>query len=179
VGGGSPALDPAPARLSPSEELNRLGESVREQTDSLRALERLMTRAGRALAALPSRWPVRGAVNSEYGNRPSPWNDGPEFHSGLDIRAERGTAVHAPAPGTVVHAGAAQDFGTSIIVDHGQDIRTLYGHLSKVNVKAGQRVERGTLIGHTGNTGRSTGPHLHYEIHVRGKAVNPRAYIWD
>lgn len=179
VGGGTPAVEPTHPGLSPADELNRLGESVKEQTNSLRALERLMTRAGRALAALPSRWPVRGAVNSEYGNRQSPWSNRPEFHSGLDIRASRGTAVHAPAPGTVVHAGPAQDYGTTIIVEHGQDIRTLYGHLSKVSVRPGQRVERGAVLGHTGNTGRSTGPHLHYEIYVKGKSVNPRAYLWD
>jgi len=179
IGGGTPAPDPTPARLSPADELNRLGESVKEQTDSLRALERLMSRAGRALAALPSRWPVRGAVNSEYGNRPSPWTDGREFHSGIDIRADRGTAIYAPASGTVLHAGTAQEYGTAVILDHGQDIRTLYGHLSKMSVQTGQRVERGTLIGYTGNTGRSSGPHLHYEIHVKGQAVNPRAYLWD
>jgi murein DD-endopeptidase MepM/ murein hydrolase activator NlpD len=180
IGGGTPSADPAAsARLSPADELNRLGDSVREQTDSLRALERLMSRAGKALAALPSRWPVRGAVNSEYGKRQSPWNDTQEFHSGMDIRAERGTTLYAPAAGTVIHAGAAQDYGTTVIIDHGQDIRTLYGHLSKLNVQAGQRVERGAVLGYTGNTGRSSGPHLHYEIHVKGQAVNPRAYLWD
>jgi murein DD-endopeptidase MepM/ murein hydrolase activator NlpD len=179
IGGGTTRPDPTLAGLSPADELNRLGESVKEQTDSLRALERLMSRASRALAALPSRWPVRGAVNSEYGNRQSPWNDGREFHSGLDIRADRGTPVYAPASGTVMHAGAAQDYGTAIILDHGQNVRTLYGHLSKVGVQPGQRVERGTVLGHTGNTGRSSGPHLHYEVHVKGQAVNPRAYIWD
>jgi murein DD-endopeptidase MepM/ murein hydrolase activator NlpD len=78
-----------------------------------------------------------------------------------------------------VHAGAAQDYGTAIVLDHGQDIRTLYGHLQKLNVQNGQRVERGAVIGYTGNTGRSSGPHLHYEIMVKGQAVNPRAYLWD
>ena len=102
-----------------------------------------------------------------------------EFHSGIDIRAERGTTVYAPAAGTVIHAGPAQDYGTTVIIDHGQDIRSLYGHLSKLNVQAGQRVERGAVLGQTGNTGRSSGPHLHYEIHVKGQAVNPRAYLWD
>jgi murein DD-endopeptidase MepM/ murein hydrolase activator NlpD len=180
IGGGTPTPDATqPARLSPADELNRLGESVKEQTDSLRALERFMSRAGRALATLPSRWPVRGAVNSEYGNRQSPWHDGREFHSGLDIRAGRGTPVNAPAAGTVVHAGPAQDYGITVIVDHGRDIRSLYGHLSKTSVQVGQRVERGTVLGLSGNTGRSSGPHLHYEVHVKGQAVNPRAYLWD
>jgi murein DD-endopeptidase MepM/ murein hydrolase activator NlpD len=79
----------------------------------------------------------------------------------------------------VIQAGHVPDYGTTIIVNHGQDVQTLYGHLSKLNVQSGQRVERGALIGYTGNTGRSSGPHLHYEIAVRGRAVNPRAYLWE
>jgi len=179
IGGGTPAKELTGTKLSPVDELNRLGDAVKEQTQRLTALERLMARAGKAVAALPSRWPVRGAVNSEYGTRNSPWTSGLEFHSGMDIRAERGTAIYAPANGTVVLAGLHQEYGNAIIVDHGQDIRSLYGHLSRLNVQPGQRVERGGLIGWTGNTGRSSGPHLHYEILVRGQAVNPRAYLWD
>lgn len=179
IGGGTPTSDGVLKRLSPVEELNRLGDSVKEQTDSLRALERLMARAGRMLASLPTRWPVRGSVNSEFGTRQSPWQQGREFHSGIDIRAGSGSPIYAPAAGTVVHAGGAQDYGTAIVLDHGQDIRSLYGHLSKVSVQPGQRVVRGAVIGYTGNTGRSSGPHLHYEIMVKGQAVNPRAYLWD
>jgi murein DD-endopeptidase MepM/ murein hydrolase activator NlpD len=179
IGGGTTSVDGTPPPISPLEDLNRLAESVKEQTDSLKALEKLMSRAGRMLASLPTRWPVRGGVNSEFGNRQSPWTTDREFHSGLDIRAERNTPIQAPAAGTVVHAGAAQDYGTAIVLDHGQGIRTLYGHLQKVNVQNGQRVERGAVIGYTGNTGRSSGPHLHYEILVKGQAVNPRAYLWD
>jgi murein DD-endopeptidase MepM/ murein hydrolase activator NlpD len=179
IGGGTTSVDGTPPPLSPLEDLNRLAESVKEQTDSLKALEKLMSRAGRMLASLPTRWPVRGGVNSEFGNRQSPWTTDREFHSGLDIRAARNTPIQAPAAGTVVHAGAAQDYGTAVVLDHGQGIRTLYGHLEKVNVQNGQRVERGAVIGYTGNTGRSSGPHLHYEILVKGQAVNPRAYLWD
>jgi murein DD-endopeptidase MepM/ murein hydrolase activator NlpD len=179
IGGGTPALEIVPGKLSPADELNRLNDMVKEQTQRLVALERLMSRAGKAVAALPSRWPVRGAVNSEFGTRPSPWTGGLEFHSGIDIRAERGTPVYAPAAGTVGFAGVGQEYGTMVIVDHGQDIRSVYGHLSKVNVQNGQHIERGTLLGWTGNTGRSSGPHLHYEIQVKGQPVNPRAYLWD
>jgi murein DD-endopeptidase MepM/ murein hydrolase activator NlpD len=179
IGGAVPVSDRPPVGLSPAEELDRITETVKEQTNSLRALEKLMARAGRMLTALPTRWPVRGAVNSEYGNRQSPWTNEREFHSGIDIRAERGTPIYAPASGTVVHAGPAQDYGTAVVLDHGQDIRSLYGHLSKLSVEPGQRVVRGTVIGYTGNTGRSSGPHLHYEIMVKGHAVNPRAYLWD
>ena len=164
---------------SASEELNRLTDTIMQEGENLRALDRLMARASKALAALPSRWPVRGSVNSEYGNRKSPWTDEREFHAGMDIGANRGTAVQAPAAGTVVFAGTAPEYGTTVIVDHGQDIKSLYGHLSQVSVKPGQKVERGTLIAYTGNTGRSSGPHLHYEILVKGRAVNPRAYLWD
>lgn len=178
IGGGTPAKELG-VSLSPMDEVNRLGDAVKEQTQRLTALERLMARAGKAVAALPSRWPVRGAVNSEFGNRHSPWSSDIEFHSGLDIKADRGTAIYAPANGTVVLAGTHQEYGTAIILDHGQDVRSLYGHLSRLNVQPGQRVERGGLIGWTGNTGRSSGPHLHYEILVRGQAVNPRAYLWD
>jgi murein DD-endopeptidase MepM/ murein hydrolase activator NlpD len=179
MGGGTPPADAIGPKLSPADELNRLSDAVKEQTQRLVALERLMSRAGKAVAALPSRWPVRGAVNSEFGMRQSPWTSEPEFHSGLDIRADRGTPIYAPAAGTVAYAGNGQDYGTTIILDHGQNLRSLYGHLSKVNVQNGQRVERGAVIGWTGNTGRSSGPHLHYEILVRGQAVNPRAYLWD
>ena len=142
-------------------------------------LERLMARAGKALASLPSRWPVRGAVNSEFGRRLSPWTGAGEFHGGLDIRAEKGTPVHAPARATVVVAGAQPEYGITVILDHGNDLRTVYGHLSRVKVKPGDTVERGDVIGLTGNTGRSSGPHLHYEILAKGRSVNPRVYLWD
>src|SRR5881296_4507427 len=148
IGGGAVKVT---ARIAPGDEplgrvvrgneLERLAESVKEQGDNLRALDRLMARAGKALAALPSRWPVRGAVNSECGNRLSPWTKAPEFHGGMDIGANRGTAVQAPAAGTVVFAGTAPEYGNAVIVDHGQDIKSLYGHLSEVSVKPGQKVE--------------------------------------
>ena len=177
--GGATAGSERFAALAPADELNRLAETIQEEGDSLRALDRLMARASKALATLPSRWPVRGAVNSEFGRRPSPWSQAVEFHSGIDIKARIGTPVHAPAAGTVVVAGPAQDFGNAVILDHGQNIRTLYGHLSKVSVRVGQKVDRGTLLALSGNTGRSSGPHLHYEIYVKGQSVNPRAYLWD
>ena len=179
IGGSTSRAETRSPMLSPGDELNRLAETVTEAGDNLRALDRLMARAGKALAALPSRWPVRGAVNSEFGNRLSPWTKSTEFHGGLDISAGRGTPVYAPAAGTVSFAGNQGEYGNAIIVDHGQDIRSLYGHLSKIAVKSGQTVERGAVIGYTGNTGRSSGPHLHYEILVKGRHVNPRAYIWD
>ena len=178
VGGATTASLPT-GGLSVNDELNRLTETIMQEGENLRALDRMMTRASKALAALPSRWPVRGSVNSEFGNRKSPWTTDSEFHAGIDIGANRGTPVQAPAAGTVLFAGTAPEYGTTVIVDHGQDIKSLYGHLSQVSVKVGQNVQRGTLLAYTGNTGRSSGPHLHYEILVKGRTVNPRAYLWD
>src|SRR2546428_635424 len=125
IGGGAVKVA---ARIAPGDEplgrvvrgneLERLAESVKEQGDNLRALDRLMARAGKALAALPSRWPVRGGVNSEFGNRVSPWTRVTEFHSGLDINAQPRTPVRAPAGGTVFFAGAQPEDGNTVILDH-------------------------------------------------------------
>jgi murein DD-endopeptidase MepM/ murein hydrolase activator NlpD len=175
----APSIVEEPAG-STLEELDRLAGVVGEESQSLRALERYLGKASRVLGALPSRWPVRGPVNSEFGRRSSPWaDDALEAHSGIDIGAPRGTPVLAPAAGTVVYAGGHAEYGVTLIIDHGNDIKTLYGHLTKVDVAAEQKVERGQMVAHTGNTGRSSGPHLHYEIQVKGQAVNPRSYLWD
>ncbi|MBI2154311.1 MAG: M23 family metallopeptidase [Candidatus Rokubacteria bacterium] len=180
IGGGVPVRPALPGnRVALSQELDLLTATVNEEGQSLRALERFMVKAGRVLAALPSRWPVRGAVNSEYGRRLSPWTGVPEFHSGIDISSERGTSVKAPAPGTIIFAGSQGDYGNTVILDHGNDIRSLYGHLQKIQVTKGQQVQRGQVIALSGNTGKTSGPHLHYEILVKGQAVNPRGYLWD
>jgi len=160
-------------------ELDSLTANVAEEGESLRALERFISKAGRVLAALPSRWPVRGPVNSEFGARLSPWSEAKEFHSGIDISADRGNLVKAPAPGEVSYVGSQAEYGLTVVLDHGHDIKTLYGHLQKILVALGQNIERGQVIALTGNTGSSTGPHLHYEITVKGKPVNPRHYLWD
>jgi murein DD-endopeptidase MepM/ murein hydrolase activator NlpD len=179
IGGPATPVERLPAHLTPGDDLARLAETITEESQNLKTLDRVMARAGKMLASLPTRWPVRGPVNSEFGTRQSPWTKATEFHAGMDIRAERGTPVHAPAAGTVNFAGSHGEYGLTIVLDHGNDIRSIYGHLSKLAVSTGQRVERGIEIGQTGNTGRSSGPHLHYEILVKGQAVNPRAYLWD
>jgi murein DD-endopeptidase MepM/ murein hydrolase activator NlpD len=179
IGGPATPAERAPSGATPRDELTRLAESVAHESQNLQLLDRLMMRAARVIATLPSRWPVRGAVNSEFGNRTSPWSSTKEFHSGLDIRAERGTVVRAPAVGTVSFAGWHAEYGHTVILDHANDLKSIYGHLSKISVELGQRVEAGVELGLTGNSGRSSGPHLHYEILVKGQPVNPRAYIWD
>jgi len=181
IGGGTGPSRAAetPDRAAIGDELERLTGIVKEVGDNLRALDRFLGRATRVLAALPSRWPVRGLVNSSYGSRTSPWSAKSEFHSGLDIGARVGTPVKSPAPGTVVFAGVNAEYGQTLIIDHGNETKSLYGHLSKLSVAVNQKVQRGDVIAMTGNTGRSSGPHLHYEIQVKGQSVNPTSYLWE
>jgi murein DD-endopeptidase MepM/ murein hydrolase activator NlpD len=171
-------IEPAPQSNSLKEDMERVASAVLETGQNLRALDQFMIRAGRLLAMLPSRWPVRGPVNSEFGARSSPWSSAAEFHSGLDIGASFGTPVVAPAAGIVAFAGPQGDYGLTLVIDHGNDIRSLYAHLSRVEVEVEQKVEPGAVVAHTGNTGRSSGPHLHYEIQLEGRAVNPRTFLW-
>jgi murein DD-endopeptidase MepM/ murein hydrolase activator NlpD len=181
IGGGTATspLDGDADRAAVKEDLARLAGVVKEEGESLRALEHFLARAGKVLASLPSRWPIRGPVNSEFGRRLSPWVSASEFHSGIDIGAAVGTPVKAPAPGTVVFAGRHPEYGIALVIDHGNDTKSLYGHLSKLSVAADQKIRRGDVIALTGNTGRSSGPHLHYEIQVKGQSVNPNTYLWE
>ena len=181
IGGGTGPVGAAetPDRTAIGDELEQLAGIVKKEGDNLRALERFLGRATRALATLPSRWPVRGQVNSGYGIRASPWLAKSEFHSGLDIGAPVGTPVKSPAPGTVVFAGVNAEYGQALIIDHGNETKSLYGHLSRLSVAVNEKVQRGEVIALTGNTGRSSGPHLHYEIQVKGHAVNPTRYLWE
>ncbi len=168
-----------PDRDAIGDELERLTSLVKDEGENLRSLERFLVRATRVLAALPSRWPLRGPVNSGFGGRVSPWSSRSEFHSGLDIGAPIGTAVKSPAPGTVVFAGIHPEYGQTLIIDHGHETKSLYGHLSKLQATTNQKVQRGEVIALSGNTGRSSGPHLHYEIQVKGQSVNPTSYLWE
>lgn len=172
---GERDADPADVR----EELTRVTRLIREEGEHLRRLEQFFSRTGKVLASLPSRWPIRGPVNSDFGLRTSPWSPGSEFHSGIDIGAPVGTPVRAPAPGVVAFAGRHPEYGVALVIDHGNDTRSVYGHLSQLRVVASQTVQRGDLVALTGNTGRSSGPHLHYEIQVRGEPVDPNIYLWE
>ncbi|HVH06001.1 MAG TPA: M23 family metallopeptidase [Myxococcota bacterium] len=131
------------------------------------------------LAATPSIWPADGFVTSGFGWRLSPFTGRRHFHAGLDIAADTGTDIVAAARGRVAFAGPKGAFGQAVILDHGFGVRTLYGHTSAIHVKAGQAVERGQRIASVGNTGRSTGPHLHYTVQLKGRSVNPADYVLD
>ena len=131
------------------------------------------------LEATPSIWPIRGWLTSNFGWRNSPFTEKRLFHKGLDIAAPMGTPIYAPASGKVNFAGNNGAYGISIKINHSESITTQFAHMSKLNVKKGQRVKRGDIIGFVGNTGRSTGPHLHYEVRFAGIPVNPHTYILD
>jgi murein DD-endopeptidase MepM/ murein hydrolase activator NlpD len=129
------------------------------------------------LRATPSVWPVRGWVTSHYGWRRSPKGGGTRLHTGLDIAAPIGTPIIAPADGHVVFAAYHSAYGYLVVVDHGYGITTKYAHTSRMLVEAGDRVMRGDLIARVGNTGRSTGPHLHFEVIKDGAPTNPMRYL--
>jgi murein DD-endopeptidase MepM/ murein hydrolase activator NlpD len=129
--------------------------------------------------ATPSIWPVKGWVTSGFGPRVSPFTGRPALHDGLDIGASPSTPVRAPADGRVTAVGFNSKLGYIVRLNHGYGIQTLYGHMAKYLVKSGQRIKRGDVIGLVGSSGLSTGPHLHYMVKVRGRAVNPRQYILE
>lgn len=130
-------------------------------------------------AATPSIWPAYGWLSSRLGWRRDPINGGDDYHSGLDIAAERGRPVYATAAGTVTHAGRQGNYGNLITLDHGFGISTRYGHLMDFTVEPGDEVQRGDIIGHVGNTGRTTGYHLHYEVMANGTLVDPLRMLTD
>jgi murein DD-endopeptidase MepM/ murein hydrolase activator NlpD len=128
----------------------------------------------RSLAdATPSIWPVAGWLTSSFGDRRDPFTGGRDFHPGLDISANYGEPVLAPAAGLVTSASSSGNYGNLVVIDHGFGIVTKYGHLSRFSVMNGQQVNRGDVVGYVGSTGRSTSPHLHYEIWVNDKLTNP------
>lgn len=131
------------------------------------------------LASTPSIWPVDGFVTSGFGFRVSPFTGRRAFHSGLDIASQPGSEIVASARGRVVFAGQKGPLGQTVVLEHGHGFRTLYGHASALFVKAGQGVERGQRLAAVGSTGRSTGPHVHYNVTVKGRAVDPMGYILD
>ena len=124
-------------------------------------------------AATPSIWPVPGWLSSAYGNRRDPFTGDAAFHPGLDISADYGQPVQATADGTIVSAERNGSYGNLVVIDHGYGITTRYGHLSRFAVSNGEQVRRGQVVGYVGSTGRSTSPHLHYEILVNGRLTNP------
>jgi murein DD-endopeptidase MepM/ murein hydrolase activator NlpD len=129
------------------------------------------------LDATPSILPTRGWISSGYSERIDPFTKTRKWHNGIDISCPRGTPVYAPAKGVISQRSYKEDFGNTIEISHENGLMTRFAHLDRFNVSPGQRVKRGDLIGYVGTTGRSTAPHLHYEIHQGEKSVDPIKYV--
>ncbi len=130
-----------------------------------------------ARTTVPSIWPVRGQITAGFGQRMDPFSGEGAFHAGVDISVPFGTRVETSADGIVLEAGPESGYGNEILIDHGYGLTTKYGHLSKIFVVVGQVLKRGQVIGAVGMTGKTTGPHLHYEVHVKDTPVNPTKYL--
>jgi murein DD-endopeptidase MepM/ murein hydrolase activator NlpD len=129
------------------------------------------------LASAPTLWPVQGRITGSFGERTDPFSGEGAFHRGVDISSDIGTRIIAPADGVVQFADVMNGYGRTVMVDHGNGISTLYGHMSAFGVSQGQQVHRGETLGYVGQSGRSTGPHLHYEVRIFNTPVNPHKYL--
>ena len=158
-------------------QVDRLMDDAASREQSFANLLAYLQEKKSLLAATPSVWPVLGWVTSEFGRRISPFGGDREFHKAIDIATRIGKPIQAPADGIVAEVAFQQDVGQMIRIDHGHGISTFYGHLSKAVVRAGATVHKGDRIGYVGNSGRSTGSHLHYAVMLNGVSVNPRKYL--
>ncbi len=159
------------------QELTQLQGAASKQETSLQTLIEYFEDKRSLYASTPAVWPVRGWVTSPFGSRISPINGKLQFHEGIDIAAQIGTPVLAPADGVVIKAGFESGYGNVVELSHGYGLKTVFGHNSRLNVKPGQHVKRGDIISYSGNTGSSTGPHVHYEVRLNGLPVNPVRYL--
>jgi murein DD-endopeptidase MepM/ murein hydrolase activator NlpD len=153
--------------------LSLMEEEALSQEEALEEIRDVLEEKGELLAAIPFILPMSGKFTSGFGYRRCPFTKRREFHEGIDIANYVGTPIYAPADGVVVSCGWRRGYGRRIKIRHGFGYETVYGHLSRIMVRKGQSVRRGDLIGLSGDSGRSTGPHLHYEIRLNKRAINP------
>jgi murein DD-endopeptidase MepM/ murein hydrolase activator NlpD len=175
--GGEFEADRVVERFPFEGELRYLQERTESLDRSFEQLDGAFQERVRMLRATPNGMPVDGWFSHGFGWRKDPWTGEREFHRGLDIVSDAGVEIVAPADGVVSRVGRYPDYGRSIDVKHGYGYVTRYAHMSEVMVKVGDRVQRGDAIGKVGSTGRSTGPHLHYEVFLDGRRVNPWNYL--
>jgi len=149
------------------------------QLINMQTLMKSLTERMDVLSSRPNISPAKGWITSLFGMRMSPFTGRKTFHAGLDVAAAIGTPIIAPAEGIVVFTGRKGSYGNSVIIDHDNGIVTLYAHIHEMFVRVGQKVKRGDRIASIGNTGRSTGPHLHYEVIENGRSINPISFILD
>jgi len=159
------------------DEVDTMSFRSRRLDSDLSLLERRFAEQSQVFSSTPSIAPVRGILTDGFGGRSDPFTGEPGSHNAIDISSANGQGIRSPADGVVAKAEWANGYGNVVFVSHGNGFSTRFGHLSAFNVKPGQRVKRGDVIGFVGSTGRSTGPHLHYEVRLNNNPVNPLAYI--
>ena len=176
--GGSGGLRPDQRAENPyRDDVDKMSFRSHSLTKDLNALEEKFVAQSRMLSSTPSIAPVRGILTDGFGGRSDPFTREPGQHHAIDISSAVGQPIRSPADGIVVKAEWASGYGNVIYISHGYGYSTRYGHLSSFAVRPGARVKRGEVIGYVGSTGRSTGPHLHYEVRVNNNPVNPLEYI--
>lgn len=173
VGGLRQTADNNPYR----DDVDKMSFRSRRLETDLSILESRFLKQAQLLSSTPSIAPVRGILTDGFGGRSDPFTGESGSHGGVDISSANGQSVRSPADGVIVKAQWENGYGNVIYVAHGYGYSTRYGHLSGFNARPGQRVKRGDVVGFVGSTGRSTGPHLHYEVRVNNNPVNPLAYI--
>jgi murein DD-endopeptidase MepM/ murein hydrolase activator NlpD len=161
------------------DELDNVGKTAATQAVELQRVLGSLSQQKSLLSSIPSILPVNGWIASSFGSRVSPFTGETGLHQGLDIAAPTGTPIYAPADGVVIFTGARAGFGNFIIVAHGYGLVTRYGHNAENLVEPGQRVHRGEQIATVGDTGRTTGPHLHYEVLVNNHTTDPKRFLLD
>lgn len=164
---------------APSVDFQSMDKTLTDLTRKSSRIEEFFQDQKVVLSSTPSVWPVRGYLSASFGNRLDPFTGLKDFHSGIDISTPIGTKVQAPADGIVVFCGVKGGYGNAMVIDHGYGLVTRYAHLASFSGKPGQRVRRGDVIAFVGNTGKSTAPHLHYEVWLNDQAQNPIQYILD
>jgi murein DD-endopeptidase MepM/ murein hydrolase activator NlpD len=158
-------------------DLKQTNQEASQQEASFQQISFFLDKQRSILAATPSIWPVKGWVTSGFGKRMNPLTGEPGRHMGVDIANEVNTPIHATADGLVPYAGWESGYGRVVVIEHGYGFSTRYGHCNRVEVKVGDEVARGQVIGYMGSTGMSTGSHCHYEVRIHGIPVDPIPYL--
>ena len=175
--GGPPEIDENDSFAQLQTRIDQMRRDIYLRRESQEEIQGFLHDQRSMVGAKPSGWPVKGWLTSSFGMRKSPFTGKRKMHEGYDIAARTGTPVYATADGVVSKAETVPGYGKLVVIEHGYGYRTYYGHNSKLHVRAGQRVTRGEKIAAVGNTGRSTGSHVHYEVRRNGVPVNPKKFI--
>jgi murein DD-endopeptidase MepM/ murein hydrolase activator NlpD len=177
--GGLSSLETTAPSVDITQSMRTLDRTVSSLTEKSSKLAVFFQDQRLQLASTPSTWPARGYLSASFGNRVDPFTGLRDFHPGIDISTPIGSRVQAPADGVVIFCGPKGGYGNAMVINHGYGLVTRYAHMAGFNVRPGQRIRRGDVIGFVGNSGRSTAPHLHYEVWVKDQAHDPIQYILD